>query len=275
MGFLDDIFGRDKQEAPVSLQTPQQQQAQRTLLGGALPRAEEALGRYGEPYPGELTTQYERQGLDTLGDYLGSPMPTDSTLYGSAVGELEKTLGGEEYDPVGGTYYQAYRTQVLRELQEAKDRLASRTSASDKFFGGGRIATEGELEEDTTANLAMTLGSMFERERERRLGAVPMATGVLGAGEALTQGRVGASQEYGGLEFEREYGDYLRQMEELGIPLEVAMNLATDKGDWLQLGYEPSVFERNIMPIIEAGAGAVGSYYGAQSGKPKPTSVYG
>lgn len=258
MGFLDSIFGRDKKEAPVSLMTPEQQGTQRRLITKSTPLAEAALGRYGQPYPGEMLTKFEEAGLSTLGEHLGKPLPTESTVYEGAVGELEKTFAGD-YDPVGSLYYQSYRTAVMRELEEAKDRIAARTSASDKFFGGGRIATEGELEESAMTDLAQVLGGMYERERDKRLGAVPVAMGALGAGEALERDRVAASQQFGGLEFQREYGDYLRQMQELGIPLETAINLATTKNEYYQPGYEPSFFERIIQPIAMAAAGGVGS----------------
>ncbi|MHC4676117.1 MAG: hypothetical protein ACYTBZ_26805 [Planctomycetota bacterium] len=261
MGFLDSIFGREKKDAPIALE-PGKIRDQQRLTGTALPLAESALGQFGQPFPGDLTTPFERQGLQTLGDYLNSPLPTENPLFQGAAGELQKTFAGE-YDPVGSTYYQAYRTGVMRELEEAKDRLAARTSASDKFFGGGRIATEGELEEQATNNLAVVLGQLFEGERDRRLQAVPLAQSLVGAGEAGVQGRIGASQAFGGLEFQREYGDYIRQMEELGIPLETAMQLATHKNEFYQPGYEPSNFERFGMPILQAGAMGLGAGAGA------------
>jgi hypothetical protein len=261
MGFLDSIFGREKQDAPVSLMTPQQQSSQSTLLGRSTPLAESALGQYSQPYPGQLTTEHEQKGLQTLGDYLGSTMPGDTPMMQGAQGELEKTFSGE-YDPVAGTYYQAYRTAVLRELEQAKDRLAAETSAGDKYFGGGRIKETGELEEGATNNLAVVLGQLFENERQNRLNAVPMAASLTGANEAMTQGRVGASQQYGGLEFQREYGDFLRQMQEMGIPLETAMSLSTHNNEYYQPGYEPSWFERVMLPMVQTGAKMAGSISG-------------
>lgn len=211
----------------------------KSLADMAMPGAQERLATAGQPYTGQLvapTSQYEQMGLENLGNYLNSPSPTSSPLYGAAQGELEKTLGGEEYDPVGGTYYQAYRTAVLRELQEAKDRLAAETSARDKYFGGGRIAATGELEETALNDLELMLGQLYENERSRRLSAVPMATDFLGAGEGFEQGRIAASQEYGALprEIEQagltaEYNEYIRQLQDAGIPLETAIALMTSE----------------------------------------------
>jgi hypothetical protein len=265
MGFLDSIFGRDKKEAPVSLMTPEQQRTQKNLLNKAGPIAESSMSRYGQPYPGELTTKYEQQGLKTLGDYLSSPTPTESPLYQGAAGELERTLSGD-YDPVGSQYYQSYRTAVMRELQEAKDRLANEKAASEKLFGGGMNTESRELEEGAVGDLAVILGQMFENERNRKLQAVPLAQSLMGAGEGMTQARIGASQSLGGLEFQREYGDYIRQLQESGIPLETAINLATTKNEYYQPGYEPSFFERAISPILQAGAMGVGAGLGGGRG---------
>jgi hypothetical protein len=168
---------------------------------------------------------------------------------------------GDDYDPVGGTYYEAYKTAVMRELREAKDRLAASTAArgAEQYFGGGFMKEQGNLEEGVTNTLALELGRLFENERGRRLGAVPMAQDLLGFQEQAPLQRVAASQQYGSLPFEREYGEYLRQMQELGIPLEVAMNLITNKNEYYQPGYEPSFYERNILPMGKAVAGVAGA----------------
>lgn len=264
-GFLDDLFDRERQESPTLLQQPWQTAGQRGLYGIAETGAETLLNRAGSPYPNSLTTPYEQQGLQQLGDYLNQPLPTESSLFAGAQSELEKTFGGE-YDPVGGTYYQAYRTAVMRELQEAKDRLAASTAArgGEQYFGGGLMKEQGNLEEGAVGTLAQELGRLYENERSRRLGAVPMAQDFLSYQEQAPLTRVAASQQYGSLPFQREYGEYIRQMQELGIPLEVAMNLVTNKPDYYQRGYEPSVFERYVLPLAQAAGPALGAYYGAQ-----------
>jgi hypothetical protein len=221
---------------------PGQMDAYRGLLGDSLPGAKERLGRAGEPYKGDLTaglSDPEKTGLDSLEGWLGSPSPTDDKLFGLSRQEYERTLGGDYYDPTEGEYYQSYRAAMQRELQEAKDRLAARTSARDQFYGGGRIATEGEMEEDYLNNLGVFLGGLGERERERRLGSVGGAMGLLGMDEAMTENRIAASQRYGALPrvieqmgLDREYSEYLRQMMDLGIPLETALMMTTYKPDW-------------------------------------------
>ncbi|MGD8787713.1 MAG: hypothetical protein PVJ60_09835 [Phycisphaerales bacterium] len=233
-------FSKKTKVKPLIL--PEQRSFLKTGLAESTPGAVERLRRSGEAYPGELSAPmsgFERKGLDTLEDWLGSSMPTESKLYGLGGQEYERTLGSDYYDPSEGKYYQAYREAVMRELKEAKDRLAARTSASDKFYSGGRVAGEAELEETAVGDLALVLGQLAERERERRLGTVPAALDFLTTGEAYPMARVAASQEYGGLPREleqagldREYNEYIRQMQDLGIPLQTAVALATYKPDW-------------------------------------------
>jgi hypothetical protein len=184
-------------------------------------------------------TGIEKGGLDTLEGWLGSPLPSEDSLWGLSRGEYEKTLGSDHYDPAEGQYYQAFRTNMARELQEAKDRLAAKTSARDRFYTGGRVAGEGELEEDFLAKMGLVLGGLHERERDKRLGAIPGALNLLGQEEMYPLSRVAGSQQYGGLEryieqasLDREYQEYMRQMADLGIPLETAMALTMYKPDW-------------------------------------------
>jgi hypothetical protein len=210
------------------------------LYQAAAPGAAERLARAGEAYTGELTaglSKEEQTGLATLDEYLASAPSTESPLYKAGVSELQKTLGGEEYDPIGGAYYQAYRNQVMRELQDAKDRLAASTSARDKFFGGGRIKETSELEEGALGNLQTVLAQLYENERTRRLGAVPEALSYAQYGELVPMGRVAAAEQYGALPREVEqaglsakYTEWLRQLSDLGIPLDTALALASKTG---------------------------------------------
>lgn len=206
------------------------------LAEAAKPKALQRIELAGEEYKGPLVaalSEFEETGLQGLKDFLGSPLPTEGTLYKSAADEIEKTLRGE-YDPAESEYYQAYRTGVMRELEEAKDRLAARASSGDKFFGGGRIATEGELEESAVGDLALISAQLAEAERERRLTAVPRALELAEYEEKAPLTRVEASQLYGQLprlieqaEMDAEYQEWVRSLNDLGIALDTATGLAT------------------------------------------------
>lgn len=282
MGLGDFLFGSSEKLTPRALQSPEQIGARKDLLVASLEQALARLRTAGQPYPGQLPgtggpSEFEQMGLEQLGGYLKSPLPSEGSLYGAARGEISKTLGGEEYNPVQGAYYQAYRTEVMRELEEAKDRLAAQTSARDKYFGGGRIETTGELEETATGDLAMVLGQLFERERERRLGAVDPAMRMTAFEEMEPLGRVEASQMMPDFEERKrtaEYGEWIRQLQDLGLPLETAMALAmyTPEYYYPMYGQTPGLLggpsglssyrqgsaAGNVMSVLQTIAGLMG-----------------
>jgi hypothetical protein len=262
MGLFDSIFGGSKSDAPQPIQEPQWQIDLRKRLGlAAEPKALQRINLAGTPYSGQLVaplSKPEQTGIDQLGQYLGSPMPTESGLYGAAKGEVESTLGGQQYDPIQGEYYQAYRENLMRELQEAKDRLAARTSARDAFYSGGRVAGEAELEETALGGMRQELGRLFEIERARRLGVVPMATDLLSFEERMPLGRIAASQQLGALPREWEQAnldaermEWLRQLTDLGIPLDVATQMSTYQPPMYQPTYGPSAFSQMAPSLAD------------------------
>lgn len=259
---------------------PQAYPGQRKQLGAlgkaAQPGALQRIGLAGTEYQGPLVaalSEFEETGLASLEDWLGSELPTEGTLYKSAADEIQKTLSGEAYDPVHGEYYQAYRTQVMRELEEAKDRLAARASAGDKLFGGGRIATEGEMEESALGQMALILGQLQERERERRLGAVGQALGLTQYEEAAPLARVAASQQYGALprlieqaEMDAEYQEWMRALNDMGIALDVATGLATYQPGFIATGGGPKDWVKDVGGIISLAGGLSGLFAGGGGG---------
>jgi len=240
------------------------------IAGAAKPGALKRIGLAGTEYQGPLVaalSEFEETGLAGLKDWLGGELPTEGVMYKSAADEILKTLAGEEYDPTKGEYYQAYRTGVMRELQEAKDRLAARASAGDKLFGGGRRAVEGELEESAVGDLALVLGQLAERERERRLGAVPQALGLTQYEEAAPLARTAAALQYGELpreieqmELDAEYMEWMRALNDMNIALDVATGFPT---------YQPTAGTpggglTDLGFLTAAAAQGVGAYFGAK-----------
>lgn len=260
MGLFSSILGGDSssKSSPYPAEPAWQREMRERLAKLAEPGAKERIGRAGEPYPGPLTaglSGYEQTGLDLLRKYLGSTPLTQQPLYGMAKEELGKTFG-EEYDPAQGEYYKAYRSNMLRELAEAKDRLASRTSARDIFGSTGRVAGEAELEETALGNLTEVLGRLFETERGRKLGAVPMAQQLLAFGEAAPRERIGAATTYGALprateqaSYDAQYQEWLRQLGDLGIPLDTATGLATVTPPMYQPTYGPSGLSQTMAGL--------------------------
>ena len=247
-GFLPALFGglaagaasallTPKAKDPKLLQSPSQVELGGKMVGPLGNKGVEFLDKGTAPYAGDMTAPLSEQevtGLKSLGEYLDSPSPVDSNLFGMTTDELEKTLEGTHYDPATGPYYQAYRTSVMRELKQAKDRLAARSSARDNFFGGGRLDQERELEEGAVGNLTQTLGQLTAAERQNRLNAIPTALNQMGWAENLPLSRIGASQQYGSLprqveqqELNVRYQDFVRQLQNMGVSMQAAVGIAT------------------------------------------------
>lgn len=231
------IFFKDKKTKYIEPESyPGAKKTRGQLAGAAESGALERLERSGEQYGGPLVaalSKYEQTGLDQLGTYLDQPLPSEGTLYTSAVDEITKTLAGD-YDPSKSEYYQAYKNAVMRELEESKDRLKASTSARDKYFGGGRIATEGELEESAVGDLALIMGQLAEQERMNRLNVLDPALQYSQFAEAAPMTRIAASQEFGDLprlieqaEMDADYQEWMRALNDLGIALDTATGLAT------------------------------------------------
>ena len=228
------LFTSDK-KVKITEAFPGQRKMSKEFSKAALPAALERLSTLGDPYSGKLLaglSDFEGTGLDILSRYLSQGAIGDNGLFGAAKNEYMNTLGGSTYDPSQGDYYKAFRTAAMKELQDAQNRLNAQTSASDMYFGGGRIKQGAELQAQTTNALLAELGKLALQERQNRLNAAPAAAnlGMTEFGMPLQQ--VAASQQYGALPREIEqaglnsqYKEYQRQLADLNLALDIVQAL--------------------------------------------------
>jgi hypothetical protein len=220
----------------TSLEPKWQRQMRQTMTYAAQPGATERLARAGEAYPGQLTapmTAPEQTSQNMLSKWLGGEGGTESPLYGMAESEMSKTLGGE-YDPAASEYYKAFRNAVMRELQQAKDRLANQFSARDRLFGGGVVSETGKLEEGGANQLATILGQLAQQERQNRLAVAQGVPAFVSGRQQAALTPIAAAQQYGALPrtveqagLDAQYQEWLRQLNDLGIPLDLYTELLT------------------------------------------------
>lgn len=250
------LLGGSKTKTKIIENYPGAAGTRQSIAGAANPKALERLNRAGEAYGGELVapmSQAEQTSLGTLQDYLASTMPGDTNISRLSQGEIEKTLSGG-YDPIQSEYWKAYQNEMQRQMKQASDSIAAKTSASDRFFGGGRIRETADMNEGALSDMAVVLGQLAENERNNRLNTAMNAPSYLGQNEALTQGRIQAGQQFGALPREiqqaedtAKYTEWQRQLADLGIPLDVAQQLAQP------MGVVQSTKENmNIGPLIAA-----------------------
>jgi len=248
---LSGYFGSKRQGGQTVSQgpmyTPEQQEAMQLLLGFG------KRGRYrgytaGESYGGPLgaydMTDIERGGQDRLMDLLKSPI--GDVEYGTmGMDQLKKLFEGDKFDPYSEKgLYKGYKKQALREGKEAQDRLKRGMAVTGDLYSTATGKESGLLEERTSENLQNTLAELYDRYAGRQYGAIPWALqgeqakaqfGLQERGqrEGMEMGRIGASQQYGGLQRMLEdlkakdmYAEWVRSREESKDPLKVLQGLA-------------------------------------------------
>ena len=132
-------------------------------------------------------TEQTVQGL--LSKYLGTSA-TGGEAYKLGMGELQKTLGGEFYDPRTSDFWKGYRD--VSEMEQEKGVAAIRRRGQ---LGGGLYADpsrriESEYVKGMGAQRLGMLGGLYETERGRKAGAVGQALGYAGLEETGKAGRI-------------------------------------------------------------------------------------
>lgn len=132
------------------------------------------IGQSAKPYTGQLTapmSDQEKKSLGYLDEYANQGQSETTKL---ASGEINKTLSGN-YDPSTSPYYQAVKAQSVKNLEDSNERLKQQASMGGRYFGGGRVKAQADLEGDVTRGLNTMLGQLSENERQRRIDILPQA----------------------------------------------------------------------------------------------------
>ncbi|MBI4397040.1 MAG: hypothetical protein HY548_08100 [Elusimicrobia bacterium] len=181
------------------LETPEQTEARRRLL--ALANGPGYSGTFGN-YD---MTGLEGAGQSSLFDLLRSGRPEmfdagNTALRGILSGE---TLG--EFDPYNekGTF-RGFKTNLDRELLESGKQLKRDAAFSGNLYSRDTINRLGNLREQgqnaITSKLAELYDTYTQRKLDSTMNAIPLALQSGQAEEAISMGRIGASQQYGALE---------------------------------------------------------------------------
>lgn len=136
------------------------------------------------------------QGL--LSKYLGTSA-TGGEAYRLGMGELKKTLGGEFYDPRTSDFWKGFREESEMEQEKGIATIRRRGQLGGGLFAtpGGRI--EAEDVRRRGAQRGMVLGGLYEKERERKLGATQQALSYAGFGEQGVLSRLQAGTTIGAI----------------------------------------------------------------------------
>ena len=212
------------------------------------------IGKPAETYKGEFVapaSEQEKQSLDFLKQYTTQGTPEGINL---AKEEYRKTLQGE-YDPTTSPYYQAVKAESARNLEDTLGGIKSAAAGGGRYWTGARLGEEREARTDVGNALNTLLGGMAETERARRLQAAPMAAQLGQQEQQLPLQQATALQTLGALPRTLEqaqnqalYNEWLRSTQE--YPLNIAQLAAGVQQPPMygQVGYQPSIFDKYIMP---------------------------
>ena len=120
------------------------------------------------------------QGL--LKKYL-STSASEGKAYKLGMGELEKTLGGEFYDPKRSDFWKGYRETSEMEQEKGISAVRRRGQLGGGLYADPSKRIESEYVQGMGAKRTMMMGSLYEGERARRSSAVDKALGYAGLEE--------------------------------------------------------------------------------------------
>ncbi|KKL96959.1 hypothetical protein LCGC14_1839280 [marine sediment metagenome] len=271
MGVFDDFFGGNESEDPQRLEAfPGATDILRQLGEAGLPKGLEAIGLAGGPQPGGILaplSPFQQQGLGQIGDVLSRPLVTQSPLFQQGQQAISGALEG--FDPFKDLRFKALQTNLERELKRAKDRIAARSSAKDEFFGGGRRAEEGKVEEAALGQLATLAGQLEGQSRQLQLQAAPLAQqfATLSGEEPRSRlqdtlfGLGAAPRGFAQEDINAQNADRLRRLQELtNIGLGTSLQTSMFKPDFFTPSFGPSGFSQ-----LAQGLGGIEGLFGETS----------
>lgn len=231
--LVSGLLGGDKEKVRQRpLRSPEQTEAQNLLLDFA------KSGRFGDFQAGEPIgvplgdfdpTGLEQAGLQRLGGLLQEGLPSTLGLAVDSLGQFLDT-GQENID----RQFQPFQQRTERLIGEQEDALKRGAAFTGDLFSSDTIEQLGDVRSRGLESLTSELARLTDQARQRQLQAIPLAGNLAQLEEGLNLGRIGASQQFGGLErilsdqaIQAQLQEALRQRGELRAPISAAQTLAT------------------------------------------------
>ncbi len=226
---ISGAFGK-KKKSQVPMEPPEVAAARRKLydfantgtFGDFTAGAEMPLG-YGD----YETTSYENQGLSSLGNLLSSGIPEQYQMGDAALKDLMATSPDQIEN-----LFNPYKTQVQRQIGESSKNLKRNAGFAGNLYSTNTIQGLGDIEARGNETLAGQLANLTNQQLDRSLSAVPLAYQSGRDQENIAQGRIAASQQFGGLtrqlndqRIKSRDAELLRRRQELGLPIEAARSV--------------------------------------------------
>ena len=201
-----------------------------------------------------------------LSKFLGTDA-TEGEAYKLGMGELQKTLGGEFYDPRESDFWKGFREQSEMEQEKGVADVRRRGQIGGGLYATPNQRTEADFIKGKGAERSMMLGGLYEKERDRKTNAVGQALGYAGFEEAGMMNRLTTGSTIGAIprniqnqkyqaEFNQllgqEQSDYATQLAQIGIQSGAAKELMPQ---WLIDDTKPADPMGGILGLIGTLAG--------------------
>ena len=228
------------------------------------------IGQPGESYTGEIVapmSDEEKRSMEFLKTYADSGKSRVGQL-GSE--EVQKTLSGD-YNPTTSPYYQAVKAESARLLGEQQKNIGELAAAKGRYQTGGRIAEQSRAGTEVVQGLNTLLGSLAEKERERRLQAAQMAQAIGQYEEQDPLRKAAALQEFGALPRgidqaanEALYREWMRVNQDYPLNIAQLASGVQQAPLYSEIGYEPSGFSKMLGQFANTFAGQAGESLGSK-----------
>jgi hypothetical protein len=261
---VSSLFGK-KKTSQVPLETPEQRAARQKLMSFA------STGTFGDftagapvdlGYGDFSATPIEQQGLTSLQGLLASGIPDQFRLGDAALQDVLAT-SPEAID----AQFQPFKTQVGREIADSNAALKRSAGFAGNLYSTDTIRNLGDIQARGNETLTAKLADLTNEALNRKLSAIPLAYQSGNAQEAITQGRIAASQQFGGLTrqlndaaIKARDAEILRRRQELQLPIQAAETVA---GQGSNFGI-PSVTTSPYQDLLNMAGQVGGQYLGNQ-----------
>lgn len=250
-----------KKTSQVPLLTPEQKAAQHLLLnfgqtgkfGDFQAGAEVPLG-YGDFNP----TAVENDATSSLSSLLASGIPDQFKLGDDALRDI---LSGSA-DNIQAQF-NPFKAQVERQIADSNVALKRNAAFTGNLYSSNTVKRLGDVQARGNETLMSELARLTNEALNRRERAIPLAYQSGTAQENITQNRVGAGFQYGGLtrqlndqSIKARDAEILRRRQELQLPIQAAQTVA---GQNANFGI-PSVETNPFNDVLKI-AGQIGGQY--------------
>lgn len=232
----DALFGSTEKLTPKDIRSPAQQALFADLVKQSGPGASELLKTAGDPFPSSVVnptdfTDFQKNLLSQLPSMFSQGDFTQNPLFKQSVDVMSRAAEG--FDPYKDTRLTTFRDQLTQEIKRAKDRIASKASSRDSLYGGGRRDEEGQVESQGIRDIGSLMAQLEAESRQQAISAAQQLPNLAMLQQSapldfwqqqMSMGDMPRSfAEQTRLAQQQEL---LRQRNELGIPLQTAMNVS-------------------------------------------------